>query len=293
MMLKKLFVFLVESNIYISLAAVLLTVQTQIQLGMHPQWHPYLFIIFFATMLEYNLHRLITLWARKDILHHEKYAWLRRNIKLFYVLMFVSIIGFFTAVFFAKKIVLVTLMPLGLLTIFYSIPLYKNKQKLFRLREISILKIFLIAGVWAVSTIMLPVIQSEIHFNAMDIFLMLIERMLFVFAITIPFDIRDMASDIKSNLKTIPIILGEKKSLQVAVFCMLLFFVVSFLHYFNTNLAYTLVALLVSAGTTIFFLLNENIRKQYYYHYAVLDGTMFLQGLLVIISYYLLAFSFA
>jgi len=57
---------LIHSNIFISLAAVSLTIATQIQLGMAPQWHPYLFIIFFATLFEYNIHRLITVIKNKD-----------------------------------------------------------------------------------------------------------------------------------------------------------------------------------------------------------------------------------
>ena len=73
----------IQSNIYISLAAVALTVATQVQLGMRPQWHPYLFIIFFATLFEYNLHRLITVLTNKDALKSEKHRWVNENLKAF------------------------------------------------------------------------------------------------------------------------------------------------------------------------------------------------------------------
>lgn len=285
---RRFYYFLIESNIYISLAAVLLTVQAQIQLGMQPHWHPYLFIIFFATMLEYNLHRLITLTVRKEILGNEKYEWLRNHTKLFYGIMLFSLIGFFIAFFLAKEVVVLTLLPIGLLTIFYSIPIYKKKQKLFRLREISVLKIFLIAAVWALSTVMLPIIQSEKSFDTQEVMLLLTERMLFVFAITIPFDIRDMEGDIKSNLKTIPIILGEKKSIRLAALSLCLFFALSFFHYYNSPLAYILPALLLSASSTLLFLFHKKIKKRRYYYYSILDGTMFYQGLMVIASYYYL-----
>ncbi|MBS1647655.1 MAG: UbiA family prenyltransferase [Bacteroidetes bacterium] len=287
-MARRFYYFLIESNIYISLAAVLLTVQAQIQLGMQPHWHPYLFIIFFATMLEYNLHRLITLTVRKEILGNEKYEWLRNHTKLFYGIMLFSLIGFFIAFFLAKEVVVLTLLPIGLLTIFYSIPIYKKKQKLFRLREISVLKIFLIAAVWALSTVMLPIIQSEKSFDTQEVMLLLTERMLFVFAITIPFDIRDMEGDIKSNLKTIPIILGEKKSIRLAALSLCLFFALSFFHYYNSPLAYILPALLLSASSTLLFLFHKKIKKRRYYYYSILDGTMFYQGLMVIASYYYL-----
>jgi len=286
MIFKQFYYFLINSNIYISLAAVLLTVEAQIQLGMQPQWHPYLFIIFFATMLEYNFHRLITLLTRKETLENEKHTWLRNNLKSFYFLMAISVVGFFIAFLFAKKQVVITLLPIGIITVFYSLPIFKTKAKLFRLREISILKIFLISAVWALSTILLPVIQAERHFDFLNILWMLIERMLFVFAITIPFDIRDMQSDEHAHLKTIPNLIGEKRAIRLAVFALLLFAILCVAHYVKTPLVYTLPALLLSAITTYVYITKEKIKKLTYYYYGVLDGTMFFQGLMVVASYY-------
>jgi 4-hydroxybenzoate polyprenyltransferase len=286
MILKQFYYFLINSNVYISLAAVLLTVQAQVQLGMQPQWHPYLFIIFFATMLEYNLHRLITLWFRKEILVDEKYTWLRSNIATFYFLMIFSVGGFFAALVFAKTQVIITLLPIGLITIFYSLPIFKSKKKLFRLREISILKIFLISTIWALSTVLLPVIQSDKSFDKINILLMLAERTLFVFAITIPFDIRDIESDKSAGLKTIPLLIGEKKATQLAMLSLLFFFVLCLAHYIKSPLVYTLPALIISAITTFFFIVNKKIKSTIYYYYGILDGTMFFQGLMVVASYY-------
>ena len=286
MILKRFYYFLVNSNVYISLAAVLLTVEAQIQLGIQPEWHPYLFIIFFATMLEYNFHRLITLWVRKETLVDEKYTWLRDNITVFYGLMLFSVTGFFAALVFAKTEVIVTLLPIGLITIFYSLPIFRSDKKLFRLREISILKIFLISSIWALSTILLPVIQSDKNFDKINILLMLAERTLFVFAITIPFDIRDIESDKNAGLKTIPLLIGEKKSMQLAVFSLTLFVLLCLVHYIKTPLTYILPALIISAVTTFVFIISEKVKKTAYYHYGVLDGTMFFQGLMVVVSYY-------
>ena len=285
MFLKQIYYFLINSNIYISLAAVLLTVESQIQLGMQPNWHPYLFIVFFATMLEYNFHRLITLLHRKETLVSEKHTWLRNNINSFYVLMAVSVIGFFIAVLFAKKQVIITLLPIGIITILYSLPIFKTRKKLFRLREISLLKIFLISAVWALSTVLLPVIQAEKNFNLTNILLMLAERFLFVLAITIPFDIRDMDSDKNAGLKTIPTLLGEKKSIKLAVLALALFAIICLVHYIKNPLVYTLPVLLLSAITTFVFIIDERIKKLTHYYYGVLDGTMFFQGLMVVVSY--------
>ena len=206
----KLFYFLINTNIFISLGAVALTLQTQVQLGMRVQFHPYLSLLFFATIFDYNLHRLITVLTNKEALISNKHKWVHKNLLLFYLLVAFSVTGFIWTVFYAATKVLITLAPLAVLTIFYSFPVFKNQKNIFRLREIPCLKIFLISFVWAASTIFLPIIQSAAQFNKEHVLIMFIERFLFVFAITIPFDIRDMRVDAKENLKTIPILIGKK-----------------------------------------------------------------------------------
>lgn len=277
---------IINTNIYISLAAVLLTVESQIQLGMKPQWHPYLFIIFFATLFEYNIHRLITLLTNKEALNSEKHRWVKENLNKFYFLVFISVLGFAVGSFMAKTEVLIAFAPIALLTMFYSIPVFRSRKYLFRLREIPYLKIFLIATVWSTSTILLPIVQTDIRFSKAHVAIMLIERFLFIFAIAIPFDIRDLEADRQAGLKTIPMLLNEKKALNLSYFSLLAFFLISFFHYQNRNEWFLIWALGISAATTFLFLWSVKIRKMKDYYYGILDGTMLLQGLLVLVFYY-------
>lgn len=283
----KLFYFIINTNLYISLAAVFLALETQVQLGMKPQLHPYLFILFFATIFEYNVHRLITIINNPSALDDPKHSWVKENLKAFYLLVIISVIGFLAAVFMAKKIVLLTLLPIGIITLFYSLPIFKTKKIIFRLREIPFLKIFMISFVWSASTILLPILQSGNSYDRWHIITMLVERFMFVFAITIPFDIRDMKADEKAGLQTIPLIIGEKKAILVANVYILLFLILCLFHYYNTNLAFILPALIISAITTFLFINSEKLKTAKLYHYFILDGTMLLQGLMVYISYYL------
>lgn len=279
---------LIYSNLYISIAAVFLTIETQIQLGMKPQLHPYVFIIFFATLFEYNIHRLILVLTNKDALNHNRHSWIKKYPKRFYFIVFFSIIGFLVSILLAKEKVLIALAPIGLLTIFYSLPFLKKLKYVFRLREIPFLKIFLISFVWSVVTILLPIIQSNNTYDKGHLLLMLIERFIFVFAITIPFDIRDISDDRVSGLKTIPILIGQKKSIVVANISLLLFTIICLVHYPMYKLTFILPGLILSALSTLFFLNNKTLRSLYYYHYGILDGTMILQGFLVIIFFYFL-----
>lgn len=284
----KSFSFLINSNIYISFAASILAFETQIQLGMKPQFHPYVFIIFFATLFEYNRHRLILVLTNKDALNHDRHSWIKKYPKRFYFIVFFSILGFLVSILLAKEKVLIALAPIGLLTIFYSLSFFKKLKYVFRLREIPFLKIFLISFVWSIVTILLPIIQSNNNYDNKHILLMLIERFIFVFAITIPFDIRDISDDRASGLKTIPILIGQKKSIVVANISLLLFTTICLVHYPMYKLTFILPGLILSALSTLFFLNNKMLRSLYYYHYGILDGTMILQGFLVIIFFYFL-----
>ncbi|MDD2304804.1 MAG: UbiA family prenyltransferase [Prolixibacteraceae bacterium] len=273
----------IQSNIYISLAAVALTVATQVQLGMHPQWHPYLFIIFFATLFEYNLHRLITVLTNKEALKSEKHRWVNENIKAFYLMVFISIVGFGVVALLAKKEVLVTFTPIALITVLYSIPVSANPKHLLRLREIPYLKIFMIAAIWSASTILLPIVQSSETFSQTHIFAMLSERFFFILAITIPFDIRDLEADGQQELKTIPMLLGEKNSLKLSYFLLSVFLLSSAFHYAPEKEWMILWAMCLSGITTYFFLKMDYFKRMPFYHYGILDGTLLLQGIMVII----------
>ena len=253
---------------------------------MKPQWHPYLFIIFFATLFEYNLQRLIIVVSNKKALQSDKHKWLRDHLNTFYVLVFISVAGFVSFVSMAQRDVLITLLPIAIITLFYSTPVF-GKKNIFRLREIPYLKIFLISFVWSTSTIMLPIIQSDIRYNWITILIMTLERFLFVFAITIPFDIRDRESDRQAGLKTIPMLLTENKSFAIAYLALFSFFLISFFHYQLLHYRIMVISVSISALTTFLILYSKKMRTMQFYHYGILDGSMLFQGLLVVIVYLL------
>jgi 4-hydroxybenzoate polyprenyltransferase len=284
----KLLRFLINTNLFISLAAVAFTMQAQIQLGMRPAFHPYLFIIFFATLFEYNLHRLITLAYHKNALKSPKHQWLREHKKAFYVLVAISIIGFVVSICLAKREVLLALLPIAFMTLFYTLPIYRVKQRLLRLREIPGLKIFLISFVWAAVTVLLPVIQSDQDFDLTHIATMIAERFFFVFAITVPFDIRDMAVDKWAGLKTIPVIYGVEKSIRYASASVLFFMVIAFFHYSSMGLYDQVLACSVSGVITLISIRSPRLQALPFYHYGILDGAMIIQPLLSAFFYYVL-----
>jgi 4-hydroxybenzoate polyprenyltransferase len=286
MIFKRFFDFLIYSNIYIAISAVLLTIAAQIQLGIDLGLHPYLFLIFFATLAEYNFHKFIAVILYKHALHQHKFKWIADNLKLFYFIVFSSVTGFAIAAFYAKITVLITLLPLGFLTLLYSFPVYKKGIQLFRLREVPFAKIFIISFVWSATSIILPFIQAELKIGYESILLLITERFLFVFAITVPFDIRDMDSDMRAGLKTLPIVLGKGTAMHFSNIALILFMIICSVHYIISAQFFLVFAMNISALVTLIVLNSKKLNTKEHYHYGWLDGMMSLQGLLVIVFYF-------
>ncbi len=109
-----------------------------------------------------------------------------------------------------------------------------------------------------------------------------IERALFIFAITLPFDIRDLSVDQSASLKTIPAVIGIKRTKIIAAIsiflmislCSLLFK----MDFYNRSY---LTALFISAIISYILIYFSKKGKHDYYYTGLLDGMMLLQFLLI------------
>lgn len=274
--------FLLNSNIFIASAALMMTLQTQVEFGMYPQFKPYLMLVFFATLFEYNLHRVNILVFHPESLIKNKYKWLNENLVPFYIITFGSAIGFLIFVFQAKKIVLISLLPLAILTFCYSVPFFKMKGDYKRLRDLPFAKIFIIALVWSCITFILPYIESEIRLSVLQILVILSTRFLFILALTIPFDIRDIETDRQYGLKTLAHITGERQGYFISCISVVLMILISSIHYYSIGHKEMLAAHAAGGIFTLFILLYKPLRRLEYYHYGILDGAIIINAILII-----------
>jgi 4-hydroxybenzoate polyprenyltransferase len=94
------------------------------------------------------------------------------------------------------------------------------------------------------SCVLLPVLEAQdLHLadiSMRDITLMIAKRFLFIFALAIPFDIRDLFSDRQAGLKTIPVAWGEKNAY---LFCQVLLAGISYSYSFSGTMALALIFL--------------------------------------------------
>ena len=294
-LLRKLADLLVFSNLFVAFAVACLTLQTVIlTIGRIDLRYPS--FVFFATLFLYNFHRVYRLKARsEEELRERRHSWLKENKLLFTSIFIISAIGLaYVSYKYIFWVLLVFLMPVIILSFGYSIPVIPVLSGWIRLRDIPLLKIFLITFVLSWVTVLIPFWFHAFETNRQWIFESMTSegvwyamgrRMLFIFAITVPFDIRDLGHDARSGLKTIPVILGEKRSIRVSQLALFLFVLLMIIEGIQHGTWLYPAALIASAVLTALIIpLATRSRKEYFYTF-VIEGMMVLQFALVYLAH--------
>ncbi|MAO64628.1 MAG: hypothetical protein CL666_06485 [Balneola sp.] len=196
--LRTIFDLYIQSSIHVALAVTSLSAITVFQYGFVPEPSLLLFILF-GTIVGYNFVK----YAGVSNLHHLQ---ITKNIMLIRIFSVLCVGGM---IYFGRLLpvdVLFTAALFGGLTILYALPLYKSKN----LRSLTGAKIYIIALVWMGVAVLVPMEYHNIGLNARAVYQCL-EIFLFVIALTLPFEIRDLEYD-ESGLGTIPQKLGIKKT---------------------------------------------------------------------------------
>ena len=107
------------------------------------------------------------------------------------------------------------LLPLAALAIGYSWPVLPWRGRTHAIREVPLLKVFLIAGVWAAVTVALPALA--LHQPLATAWGLLAQRFCLVTGLAIVFDIRDYSRDRLVHLRTFPVVLGVAGAKAVAL----------------------------------------------------------------------------
>lgn len=241
--------------------------------------------VLFSTVFTYSFLK----FRKADINNltsHQQWAdahpQLHRNI------MLVALIG--TAVFFLQLGFIQKLYALGLaaFTALYALVELPVAGKLVKLRSIGILKTVFVAVVWSVTTVIIPL--GEINRHDSSLLFLLLRRFLFVLALTVCFEIKDIEADSRDGLKTLPMYLGVPNTKLLAQLILLLLAGVNVIQYaiFETpvyDMASVNLSLLISIAAI------QPIQKETspLWYYVVLDGMMVLQFVLVYAAHYLFA----
>lgn len=265
--MKSIIYFFINSNIWVASCILGLTFSSEILLK--ETNFKISFFVFFSSILAYNFQRVVSL--KRGHAHCYK-DWLKKNKKAIYFLMFFSAaLSSYLFVDF-KLSTQIAILFAGALSLFYP----------FGLRGIPFAKIFIISFVWILSAMMLLVLENNIAISQ-NVIWQLTSLFLFVFAITIPFDIRDIDYDMK-NIVTIPLFFGVRRAKIIAIFSLFICGGISFFQHLNMslNLPNLLALILLYILSAILILKSDEKNRKVYFSFWVESLSLFSYFLLVI-----------
>ena len=266
--LRRFFNFYLDASIHVAFAILALVHVTGITLNIivdnHLSW-----FLFFGSIACYNFVKY-GVEAEKYILvtdmHQRPIQWIS-----FIALGAAGYHGYFLS-FQVYSVIAV----LAVLTGLYAIPVLPRAKNL---RSLGGLKIFIVALVWAGSTVILPVMASEAVIT-WDVRVETLQRFLFVLILLVPFEIRDLAYD-RPELRTLPQRLGIKITKIVGACAIVPFYLMTLL---KDNVS---AAELIANGITSLFLgiliwMVKKNRSPYFASFLVETVPILWWGLLVV-----------
>lgn len=260
-LLKKIIDFYIFSNIHVALAGFCLTKITLLKFGYSTSFSP-LFVAF-SIMVSYNFIRFYEIktnrlsWLKQWFLDQKKVL---MGLTIFSILGIVYLL--FLTSFNLKS--LLVLIPFAFMTFFYVIPIFKIRSTEVSFRNFPGIKIFSIAIAWAGVSVLFPLYEKGVELNT-AVFVEFIQRILFLIAITLPFDIRDIHSD-SEELKTLPQILGVKNTKIIGSLLLVFFVLLELIQKLNLLITISI------AIVTVTFLWFSTIDKSRYYSSFWVEG---------------------
>lgn len=275
--------FLLFSNIFIALCAVAQGLVTYHLLNARPDEHV-LGILFSATLALYNFSIFLSKPKQPEKSPFLRVRWIFSHHRLMITITIIAVLSLVPLFLFLSATSKILLAFLALISVTYNLPLFSFHGKSFSLRNIPGIKLFIIALVWALSAVLLPVLELEnniITVTSRDTILLIAKRFLLVAVLIVPFDIRDLYQDKHYDLKTIPVMLGEKRAY---LFCQLLLMAyVALLFLFTKEFNSDFFALALTAILTGWLIFKSDWKKNEYYYFLLIDGVMLLQYVLLVI----------
>ena len=249
--LQRIFDFYINSSIHVALAVVALTQITLLEYGESASWTLLLFN-FFSTIVGYNFVK----YSSISKLHYRQFTRSIREIEILTIFSSVAMLFLFLKL---SSTVMVCLLFLGVLTMFYVVPIFPNNKSL---RRLSGVKVFIIGIVWVGVTFVLPILEIDQGFDR-NIVVSIVQRFILIFVLMLPFEIRDLQYD-DLRLATIPQQLGTFKTKGFGIFLMLLFVVLETFKESTLVLVAFLNASIIAILAILFLVFAKESQSKYY-----------------------------
>jgi 4-hydroxybenzoate polyprenyltransferase len=253
--------------------------QTWYLFGIKP-FLPFVGFVFFGSLCSYNFHMYLT-----PSIYGGSYKtiWSIRNKKLHLALYLIGLIG---AAYFVWHIIHYWewLMATAFITFMYSAPKVPLKP-LQQLKHIAIGKTIYLTLVWAHSTVILPLVVTDVKWELPHL-LFLANRFLLIYNICIVFDYRDREEDKKEGIRSFITTFNVGAIDFLFWFCEVLFLATTVCLYI-TGFSFTNCLALFIPGLILALLYGYSKKTASDYLYLfVLDGLMMFSALLLFLFHF-------
>lgn len=253
--LKSIFDFYLDASIHVALAVISLTgvtfylLNTSFDISL-------LGFIFFGVIVCYNFVKY-GVEAYKYLIVSNAY---HKTIQIF------SFLAFVFAVYFLMQLDRKIWAAIGVMTLLsalYAVPMLPRAKNL---RNLGGFKIYVVALVWVGFTVLLPAMDADIPLH-WDIWILFLQRFVFMVVLILPFEIKDLQWD-DVSLRTLPQVYGVKKTQRIGIVLTVIFFFLTFLR--DAIYQYEILLRLILCGIMIFVLLSsKKIQPKYFVSFWV------------------------
>jgi hypothetical protein len=270
------------SHLFLAVCAVSLWVSTLLFLQLPVSLSPSFWTLATATVLYYNFHKFSYRLKsyRPDRVVRQLLASSVHPVDRY--LFIIASIVFFTAFFFLDYNVMVVWICIIFLAVSYSLPLLPNGLTFQRLREKPLLKLFVVAFVWTAATVWLPVMSNLSLLYSYEVFTISFSRFALVFALCIPFEIRDEKKEYIRGMNSI-MKLGRKRIVVLTAVAIIISVVLILTLWRDTNNNLNLFAFVIPQLVSMFWLVHAKPDFPAWYYKGCVDGTMLLPLLFLIL----------
>lgn len=263
--------WLLYSAIWIASCTLALCVESTLILQTPlPAW-PLLLFAWSSTFCHYNLHYFT---REKHVTLSGRDRWTQAHRPWFLPAIIISGGVSLYCLFHFSWMELGAVAVLAAISMLYSLPLLPRG---FRLKQLGVLKPFILAAVWAIITVWLPAHQAD----PLLLILVIARRFVLMLVLCLAFDLRDQHKDSLQGIRTIPVRWGTLFTYRLMDVLLILFVVFAVLVEWQFHRWLMLLALLASALLTKLAVRATALFAGERYYLGVIDGMMMVQALLV------------
>jgi 4-hydroxybenzoate polyprenyltransferase len=226
----------------------------------------YSMVLFAGSVVIYNLHGNVT----SDL-------WKKDKVRL--TILLVASIGLIVGIAGLNTFSIGFLLPAVVISGLYIFPVFSGGR---RLRDFGYLKIFLLSGVITYLAVFLPLYMENIHPAVLT--RIVFSRFLYVFLISLLFDIRDKETDLLNGWKSFPILFGEQTIRIMSVVILTIIGVTDFIMVYQFIISIPVfIALAVSQFLLFILILKASTLKSKNYYGLLADILLAVPFLILIL----------